>query len=335
MTVPNPDAFKPVKELARPSATFAVARAPNSGRIYFGGADFGVYEADLLAEKPEPKKLYAHESYVTGVPGAGTAIVSGGYDGKLIWWDTPNQSVVRTVAAHAKWIRKVVAAPDGTRVASVADDMLAKVWEAATGKVVHELKGHKERTPHDFPSMLYACAFSPDGKYLATGDKTGHVVVWDVKTGKSLTTLDAPTMYTWDPVQRLHSIGGIRSLAFSPDGKLLAVGGIGKISNIDHLDGKARVEVFDWQAGKLAVEFPGDKFNGLVEALAWAPDGAWLLAAGGANEGFLLFFDVAAKKTLRQEKLTTHLHDAALSPAGDSFVAVGHNKVLLFSASKG
>jgi WD40 repeat protein len=242
---------------------------------------------------------------------------------------------VRTVDAHVKWIRRVVSTPDGSRVASVADDMVAKVWDATTGKVIRELKGHKERTPNDFPSMLYACAVSPDGTHLATGDKSGHVVVWDVETGKSVQTFEAPVMYTWDPVQRLHSIGGIRSLAFSPDGTLLAVGGIGKIGNIDHLDGKARVEVFDWKAGKQAVEFPGDKFNGLVEALAWAPDGSWLLAAGGANEGFLLFYDVAAKKTLRQEKLTTHVHDVALSPAGDSFVAVGHNKVLAYSATKG
>ena len=96
--------------------------------------------------------------------------------------------------------------------------------------------------------MLFACAISPDARHLATGDKVGHVVVWDLETGQKLTdAAKRPGMYTWDPVQRRHSIGGIRSLAFSPDGTQLAVGGIGKIGNIDHLDGKARVEVFDWQ----------------------------------------------------------------------------------------
>ncbi|WP_337234473.1 hypothetical protein, partial [Staphylococcus epidermidis] len=128
-------------------------------------------------------------------------------------------------------------------------------WKAQSGKLVHELRGHKELTPNNFGSMLHALTFSSDGKLLATGDKVAHVVVWDVKSGEELGSCDAPIMYTWDKVQRLHSIGGVRSLAFSPDGKHLAVGGTGKIGNIDHLEAKSRVEVFDWSERKQIAEF--------------------------------------------------------------------------------
>src|SRR6185295_18275697 len=103
-----------------------------------------------------------------GVALAGTTLVSGSYDGKLIWWDTAANKQIRTTDAHAKWIRKVIASPDGTLVASVADDMVCKLWDAASGKLVRELRGHKEMTPHHFTSMLYAVAFSADGKHLAT-----------------------------------------------------------------------------------------------------------------------------------------------------------------------
>ena len=145
-------------------------------------------------------------------------------------------------------------------------------------------------------------------------DKVGHIVVWDVESGSSLATLEAPELYTWDPVQRRHSIGGIRSLAFSADGKFLAAGGSGRISNIDHLDGKARVEVFDWQKGERVHTFASDKFKGLVENLTFQPQGDWLLAAGGGDrDGFLMFFDVAAKKTLAQEKTPMYVHDLALN----------------------
>ena len=197
--------------------------------------------------------------------------------------------------------------------------------------MIHELRGHDELTPTHFPSMLFACAISPDSRHLATGDKVGHVVVWDLESGQKLAHARGPGMYTWDPVQRRHSIGGIRSLAFSPDGTRLAVGGIGKIGNIDHLDGKARVEVFDWQEGKRTHEFTSDKFKGLVEYLGFHPEGDWLLAGGGGDkDGFLIFFDLTAKKVLAQEKVPMYVHDFALNETGDTIYAVGHRKIAVF-----
>jgi len=333
MKSPNPDSLKIVKQFDRPKdIPFGVARVPGSGRIFFGGSDFIVREVDVTAAKFEAKDLYGHESYVTTVALAGTTLVSGGYDGKLIWWDTAKNEKLRTTDAHAKWIRKAVASADGGLVASVADDMVCKLWDAKTGKMIHELKGHEEKTPTHFNSMLYAVAFSADGKLLATGDKVGHVVVWETETGKQVGTLEAPTMYTWDKQQRLHSIGGIRSLAFSPDGKQIAVGGMGKVGNIDHLEGKARIEVFDWKnPAKPLVELQSDKFSGLVNALRFAPDGAWLLGAGGGAEGFFLFVDVAAKKLVKQEKAAMHIHEFAMSEKADTLTVAGHNKLAVYS----
>ena len=263
-------------------------------------------------------------------------LVSCGYDGKLVWWDTVNNRKVRTTDAHAKWVRRAVASPDGAVVASVADDMACKLWDAATGTLIRELKGHAELTPTHFNSMLHAVAFSPDGKLLATGDKVGHVAVWEAASGKPVGTVEAPTLYTWDKAQRNHSIGGVRSLAFSPDGKHLAVGGMGKVGNIDHLEGKARIEVFDWAAGgKPTLELQSDKFAGLVNALRYAPDGAWLLGAGGAAEGFFLFVDVAAKKLVKQEKVGMHVHDVALNAAADTITAAGHNRLAVYALQAG
>ncbi len=312
----NPEKLKVAKEISRKAVFLSVSRSA-SGRVFVGTADFKVAEIDLAAAKPEPKELGAHQSYVTGLAVAGNALVSGSYDGRLIWWDIDKKTQIRAIDAHSKWIRGVKASHDGKYVVSIADDMVARVWDAGSGKRLHELRGHKETTPNDFVSMLYALAISPDDKLIATGDKVGHIIVWDAQTGAKVTELEAPVMYTWDPVQRRHSIGGIRSLAFSPDGAQLAVGGMGKVGNIDHLEGKARVEVFDWKSGQRTYEFPGEKFNGLVNRLAFHPKSEWLLGAGGANDGFLMFFDVKAKKALRQDKVPMHIHDIALSPEGN------------------
>jgi WD40 repeat protein len=326
----HPDKLKQAKDISRPDIVFSVARVAGGSRVFVGTSEFRVCEADLAESKPEFKNLYSHGSYVTGVALAGKHVVSGGYDGKLIWWDVEKKTQARTVDAHAKWVRRVEASPDGKLVVSVADDMVARIWDAESGNLVRELRGHKEQTPHHYPSMLYACNFSPDGKHLATGDKVGHIVIWEVATGKEAKTLEAPVLYTWDPVQRRHSIGGIRAVTFSPDGNTLAVGGIGKIGNIDHLEGKARIEAFDWQKGERVLELESDKFKGIVNQLRFGPQGDWLMGAGGAGEGFLLFVDLKAKKLIRQEKVAMHVHDVAADATFETLVTAGHRRLVTF-----
>ena len=323
-----------VKELSRKEMVFALAHVPGGRRLIFGGSDFGVYDVDLAREKPEPRKLGGHDSYVSGLAIAGRKAVSGGYDGRLIWWDLEAGGPIRKVEAHSKWIRDVAATSDGSLVASVADDMVCRLWDGETGEKRHELSGHAVQTPHHFPSMLYACAFSPDGRYVATGDKVGHVVIWEVDTGRQAAALEAPTMYTWDPKQRRHSIGGIRSLAFSPDGTRLAVGGMGQVGNIDHLEGLARVEVFDWREARRTLEFPGETFKGLVERLVFLPDGDRLLAVGGANDGFLMLLDLKTKAVTLQEKAPAHVHDAALGDTPDLIFSGGHGRLVAHELSQ-
>src|SRR5260370_11402279 len=188
MAPSNPDKLKQVKEFSRPGIFFTAARVPDSTRFFLGCSDFKVCEVDLSQDKPEFKELYAHGSYVTGVCLVGKLLVSGSYDGKLVWYHTEDRKQVRSVEAHQKWIRGVTATRDGKTIASVADDMVCRVWNADDGKQLHELKGHEAETPAHFPSMLFACTFSNDGKYLATADKVGHIVVWEVATGKSVKT---------------------------------------------------------------------------------------------------------------------------------------------------
>ncbi len=324
----QPTALKKVKDISRKDILFSLARVPKTDRFYAGSSDFKVYELDFAQAKPEVGEFVGHGSYVTGVALAGDVLVSGGYDQKLIWWDREKRTPLRVVEnAHAKWIRAVVASPDGSIVASVGDDMVCRLWDAKTGEKRNELRGHQEKTPTHFPSMLFTCRFTADGKSLATADKIGHIVIWDVATGKQKATVEAPGLYTWDPVQRIHSIGGVRSLAFSADGKLLAAGGIGKIGNIDHLDAPARVEIFDWAKGERTHEIQATS-KGVINALAFHPQGDWLLGAGGPAD-FVLFFDLKAKKVMHEAKSGLFVHAFALDETMETIYAVGHNKAVV------
>jgi WD40 repeat protein len=319
--------LKLLREHGRKEIFLSLARVPNSSRVLCGASDGKVYDCDALAEKPEFKELEGHGPFVTGVAVAGDTAISGGYDCKLIWRKLDGGEIVKSVEnAHARWIRKLAVSSDGQRIASVADDMVCRIWDPQGG-LIHELRGHDEKTPNHFPSMLYTCAFSSDGQRLATADKTGRICIWDVSGGGKLAQLDAPGFYTWDPKQRIHSIGGTRAVAFSPDGKTLVAGGIGTIGNIDHLDGPSRVEVFDLDGGKSTHVFEGDA-KGLVEHLVFHPEGKWLVALGGDNGGLIQFYDLAEKKVFKSDKAPMHVHAAALSEDGKQLFAAGHSKVV-------
>ncbi|MSU41907.1 MAG: hypothetical protein EXS22_08595 [Pedosphaera sp.] len=327
--------FKIKKEISRKEIALCMARVPESGRVYIGTSDSGVYEIDTVTEKAEPKKCEGegHTGYVMGAALTETHLVTGAYDKHLVWWDLKTGKQTRRQSAHEKWLRGVEVSPDGKTIASVADDMVCRLWKADSGELIRELRGHAVETPHHYPSMLYCCAFSPDGAWLATADKVGQIVVWERSSGKPAKTLQSPGMYTWDPKQRRHSIGGIRSIRFSPDSKTLAVGGVGFIGNIDHLDGKARVELFDWQQGTSLKVIESDKQKGLVEHMAFHPKGDWLLCAGGDHSGWLVFIDPKTQKVVREDKAPMHVHEFALSEKADQLYTVGHGRVVRWELS--
>lgn len=327
----NFSTLKLEKNVSRPDILFDIVTVPETSKAFVASSDFKIHELDLSQQKPDLRSFEGHGSYATSLALKGEHLASGGYDGKVILWNTTTGNKVKSIDAHKKWIRRMTLSPDGKILASVADDMALRLWSFPEGKLIREMVGeHTPLTPHHFQSMLYACAFNPDGSMISSVDKTGHIVVWDVRTGKKIASMEAPIMYTWDPTARRHSIGGPRSIAFSPNSKFLAVGGTGKIGNIDHLEANGRIEVFEWQKNEKSREFVVDKHKGLVECLEFHPDGNLLLGAGGAGEGFLCFVDLKENKLVHQEKSPMNIHGIATSSKMTTIFAAGHHRVLQF-----
>ena len=100
-----------------------------------------------------------------------------------------------------------------------------------------------------------------------------------------------------------------------PTATWLAVGGIGQIGNIDHLEGPARVEVFDWKTGKPLPELSDNKHKGLVTQMLFTPHDSQLITVGGDNAGFITVYDAADWKIAFQDKAHQHIHGCVANEA--------------------
>src|SRR5262249_8536041 len=281
----DPKKVKLLASIDTPGTLYALALDEARHRLYGAGSDGALYVIDLKAEKlnTTTRKATLHDNYVSSLTLRDDELISGGFDGRIVWSDAEVKRV-RAVAAHGGWVRKLALTPDGKQVVSVGDDMLVRIHEAATGKLTASLAGHERLTPEGYLSALYAVAVSPDGKHAASGDRAGFVRVWDLAAGKAVASFRSKEFYTFDAVKRARAIGGVRGLAFSPDGLSLAVSGIGPVTNVDGFVGPCRVELWDWKAAK-RTSAAQDRHQAILNHVAYGPNGAWLAAAGGGDGG--------------------------------------------------
>ncbi|HKB34906.1 MAG TPA: PQQ-binding-like beta-propeller repeat protein, partial [Gemmataceae bacterium] len=160
--------------------------------------------------------------------------------------------------------------PDGFR-RPVAGEV--KLFDPNTGKVVTNFTKHSS-------GVLSVC-FSPDGKRIASADAAGTVLVWETGTGKIVASRKLPGEAL--PDERLKYPVVLR-MAFTPDGKRLALGGVGHSGRVWDLLADKDAFVLARQAGSV------------VQGMAVHPSGKRLATAG--SDGVVRVHDAEAGKEL-------------------------------------
>jgi WD40 repeat protein/tRNA A-37 threonylcarbamoyl transferase component Bud32 len=213
---------------------------------------------------------------------AGRWLVTGGLDGAVRWWDLETRREVLQFGAQGDYPLAEFSSSGGllatsghasetNRAGAIERREFARVWHSETRRILATL---------EHPTAVRSVAFSLDEKRLATLAADGRVRIWNLaslQTVESFKIALAPTPLAGEMV-------------FTPDGRRLIIGGA-----------QGRIWI------KPLASDAGDEFHLAAErtltALSVSPDGRWLAAGTGFEDGDLWLWEL---DTRTQHRLKGH-----------------------------
>lgn len=257
-------------------------------------------------------------------------------DGSLKIHNPKDGELVKNVAkAHSVRVNTVSFSPDGTIVATGAEDGLVKLWDVESGNLKSTLGPEGK--------MILHTSFSPDGKFVAAGNSERSIKIWNVQSGREFKTLTG-------------HFGDVRRVLFSPQPGIMAsldsnkrtfiwnyLTGA-KLATIEHDDyindgdfvenGKyllvstfQKIEIFETASGKKVGELTGQ--SDWINDIAISPDGTKILSCS-ANKSIFLW-DWASKSKVREfPGHTSYVNIVDFSKSGDVLASGSYDGTIRF-----
>jgi eukaryotic-like serine/threonine-protein kinase len=260
-----------------PGVVFYVAWHPNEPLIASASLDtVRVWDArtarEVFSLPPTAGKVLPYAAVAFSPDGR--YLGTGKQNGAVQVWDAKTGEGGHTLGTHGREVRGVVFSPDGEHLASASGDGIVKLWDAKRldKKLMDEKKEARLTLRTRVAGPGLSVAFSPDGRWLATGGEANTVKIWDVEKGEELHTL-------------LGHNGDVYTVAFSPNdnGRWVASGGE-----------DSTVKVWDSRTGQLVRSFRGH--TGIVSSLAFSPNAESPRLVSGSRDHTVKVWDLTQLK---------------------------------------
>ncbi len=189
-----------------------------------------------------------------------------------------NHEKIQAHFRHPEGILSLKFAPKNDQLLTAGNDRTARLWDAKTGRLLRQFKGHKAR--------IYAVDYSADGTKILTASDDHTLKIWNAKNGKLLQTFDEKN-------DRMHTA------QFFPNHHQIVSGSWRGILKIRKLQGH---EVFNQSV-----------HDGKINAISVSADGTKILSGG--DDQTALLFDAKGRKLLTLA-LPKAVLSVAFSPDG-------------------
>lgn len=234
---------------------------------------------------------------------------------QALLFDASGAELVHRLQGHEQRIRGIAFSPNGRLLATCGEDNSIRIWKVADGKLARRISPpeHPQRAPAPMApyrplrpfqnlgegiaagigealdqafveplrrrlSQVHSVVFSPDGRYLLSGQYDGSVRLWETSSGRQLRQFCGPTVKYTNTM-----FPEINTAAFSPDGRQVVAA-----------DERGYVRVWDTETGRQRLRIRADERDAL--SAQFSPGAEYILTAGA--DGVARIWDARSGKHL-------------------------------------
>lgn len=292
----------------------------------------GVWLIDLALQDSSAVLLTGHTRRVNGVDFSPDSkmLASGSRDGTVRLWSLPGGELIREINAHSAAVSDVDFDSTGTMIASASggEDKTIRIWQVNTGEELREFS--------NVEAGYFRVSFVDGLPLLVAGTLNSSLAAWNLDEGRfigevnsgfnsNVTSVDSSgetfrvavglfsgrviisDVTTGDQFSVDYHDDGVREVAFSRDGRMLASVG---------MDDK--VVLMDALNGELITEFERDDF---IYSVAFSGDGQLLYAV--SNDGKVTSWNIARRTVVNERTLAfPTVRQVVYDPLGRFIVVV-------------